>query len=114
MLLLVRDSWCPKHGRVRPEMASYPFTMDSAVLERIPPICGAAGCEESIAFDSVETEKQLPRHYYVHIDGPDGHRPGMPRLGLHLTPDENGRLATGRLVIGDEPSGSADLRVRGE
>ncbi len=88
-------------------MASFPFTMDAEVLERLAPICGAAGCEDAIAFDAVEVETRLPRHYYVHVDGPDGHLPGFPRLALHLTSDESGRLATGRLVVGDAPSGAA-------
>lgn len=107
LILEVRDAWCPRHGRVRPELASFPFTMDADVLERLTPICGAAGCEDSIELDAVEVAAPAARHYYVHVDGPDGHLPGFPRLALHLTPDESGRLATGRMAIGDAPSGAA-------
>lgn len=95
-LLEVRDAACPVHGRVRPELMTFPFTVDAEVLRRFPSPCGARACEEEIELDVVPALEVNPdRHLEAWLDelGP---RPvirtrfvaGIVRLGEALVRDE--------------------------
>ena len=103
----VRDAWCPRHGRVRPELFTFPFTCDPAVLLEAPPQCGARGCEEGIEVDAGVADVPGSTHMVIHVDGPGGHLPEVRRVAFDLRPQPDGRMATGRAVVQDRPSGVA-------
>lgn len=80
-MILVKDAWCPTHGRSRPEMLAFPFTLDREALRFCVPFCPAQGCEESIVLDAEATDTRCAQHIALHQQEPggwtdkDGYRP---------------------------------------
>ena len=103
-IIEIRDAWCVKHGRVRPEMFAFPFTVTDEYLRTFPPVCGARGCEESIQLDAAVTDQVHPSQHRIvsKIDGGESYlvhlRAGNVSVGI--TPEQP-----------DRPSGAADANI---
>lgn len=59
-IVVVRDAWCPEHGRSRPEALAFPFTADRAVFKATEPSCPI--CGEALRLDAETAEEPLAQH----------------------------------------------------
>lgn len=106
--ILVRDCWCPEHGRHRPEALAFPFTATPAALAFQHPSCAIPWCEADLVIDAVLTDETEVQHMAeVLRDGIS-----QPRVVIELRPVEPGVWRHGsRVVAGefvdDRPSGAA-------
>jgi hypothetical protein len=97
-LILVRDAWCPAHGRVRPESIAFPFTITRECLVRFPPRCAARVCEETVVLlDAEQAKTRLHQTLVVHED----ERGAM--VAYDLLPVAPGLWVTGVLPRGATP-----------
>jgi hypothetical protein len=106
-IIALRDAWCPAHGRVRPDVTAYPFSITLECLTLFPPVCGAGGCGETIMLDAERLDAPLRQHLLVWDDPECGQR--IVRDVLPVAP---GIWAEGVTpYTRDHPSGAApDIR----
>ena len=67
-IIKIRDAWCPTHGRVRPEMIAYPFTITRECLAFYRPYCPMRGCEYDIVLDAEPTQVTSTQHLELWTD----------------------------------------------
>lgn len=114
-LILIRDAWCERHGRVRPEGLAFPFTITAACLRAMPPRCGGPACESDVLLDAAPAETRLHQTVEL-VEDEQGCRPAIALLpvapglfALGVLPDDcepqDGRA---RAHMIDKPSGMAD------
>lgn len=107
-MLEIRDARCPVHGRVRPEMLAFPFSIDANVLVLFQQRCGGRGCEEDIVVDAVVTHEHLSQHCYRIVDESG---PRMAIWAKQLSEDGSrvyriGTRIIDGVLVDDHPSGA--------
>lgn len=125
-LLLIRDVWCPTHGRAHPEGMAFPFTSTAECLAFQFPSCPLSYCEEDLLIDAQLTDTPSHAHWAmverdelgprvvielrpvpadlkasILADGAVGVRPGADKVWAH------GSRVVGGVLIDDHPSGAA-------
>lgn len=65
-IIQVNDAWCPKCGRVRPEMLAFPFTADRDIFKAYQPNCPVCGA--ALRLDAETAEAALNQHMEIFTD----------------------------------------------
>lgn len=98
-IIEVQDAWCPEHGRSRPEMVRFPFTITDAALAWMSYSCPGSGCEAGVLLVAQAVEAASSEHlelyrndetrelYLVHNALPVARsEDGRPTYAMGVTP----------------------------